>query len=173
MEYLSLPCLMCRDGCRSHNKSTDSAAVTLTGSEAVGRQVAATAGRPSQRCVPGTGWLGRVHYCLADADLEMAATQAVIGRYQNCGQSCIAAKRFIVVPQIADDFIAPYSKPGSALKIGEPRAKTRNWGRWRARTGSMTCASAGFYRRPGRSRYWAASRSEEKGPTTSLPFWTT
>jgi succinate-semialdehyde dehydrogenase/glutarate-semialdehyde dehydrogenase len=94
-------------------------AVTLTGSEAVGRQVAATAGAHLKKCVLELGG-SDAFIVLADADLEMAATQAVIGRYQNCGQSCIAAKRFIVVPQIADDFIALFKARVEALKIGEP-----------------------------------------------------
>jgi succinate-semialdehyde dehydrogenase / glutarate-semialdehyde dehydrogenase len=94
-------------------------AVTLTGSEAVGRQVAATAGAHLKKCVLELGG-SDAFIVLADADLEMATTQAVIGRYQNCGQSCIAAKRFIVVPQIADDFIALFKAKVEALKVGDP-----------------------------------------------------
>jgi succinate-semialdehyde dehydrogenase / glutarate-semialdehyde dehydrogenase len=94
-------------------------AVTLTGSQTVGRQVAATAGAHLKKCVLELGG-SDAFIVLADADLEMAATQAVTGRYQNCGQSCIAAKRFIVVPQIADDFIALFEAKVEALKVGEP-----------------------------------------------------
>jgi succinate-semialdehyde dehydrogenase/glutarate-semialdehyde dehydrogenase len=58
---------------------------------------------------------------LADCDLELAAQTAVRARFENGGQSCIAAKRFIVVEQVADDFTAAFASGVEALRIGDPR----------------------------------------------------
>ena len=55
-----------------------------------------------------------------DADLDVAATGAVAGRFVNCGQSCIAAKRFFVVDSVADDFIEKFAERMKALQIGDP-----------------------------------------------------
>ena len=57
---------------------------------------------------------------LHDADLELAVDTAVASRFLNCGQSCIAAKRFIVVPQIADEFLRGFKIKVEALKLGDP-----------------------------------------------------
>ena len=94
-------------------------AVTLTGSEPAGRQVAATAGAALKKSVLELGG-SDAFVVLEDADLEMAVSQAVASRYLNAGQSCIAAKRFIVVEAIADRFVERYRKAVEELKAGDP-----------------------------------------------------
>jgi len=94
-------------------------AVTLTGSEAAGRKVAACAGQHLKKCVLELGG-SDPFIVLHDADLELAVNMAVTSRFLNCGQSCIAAKRFIVVPQIADEFLGRFKTKVDALKLGDP-----------------------------------------------------
>ncbi|MDO8262837.1 MAG: NAD-dependent succinate-semialdehyde dehydrogenase [Gallionella sp.] len=94
-------------------------AVTLTGSEAAGRKVAACAGQHLKKCVLELGG-SDPFIVLRDADLELAVNMAVLSRFLNCGQSCIAAKRFIVVPQIADEFLHQFKIKVAALKLGDP-----------------------------------------------------
>ncbi|HUW26256.1 MAG TPA: NAD-dependent succinate-semialdehyde dehydrogenase [Gallionella sp.] len=94
-------------------------AVTLTGSEAAGRKVAALAGQHLKKCVLELGG-SDPFIVLHDADLELAVNMAVASRFMNCGQSCIAAKRFIIVPQIADEFLHRLKIKVATLSLGDP-----------------------------------------------------
>lgn len=94
-------------------------AVTLTGSEPAGRQVAATAGANLKKSVLELGG-SDAFIVLEDADLDMAIEGAVMSRFLNTGQSCIAAKRFIVVDAIAEDFITRFKAATEALSMGDP-----------------------------------------------------
>jgi succinate-semialdehyde dehydrogenase / glutarate-semialdehyde dehydrogenase len=98
-------------------------AVTLTGSEAAGRKVGALAGQNLKKCVLELGG-SDPFIVLHDADVELAVEQAVASRYLNCGQSCIAAKRFILAPEIADDFVARMKERAAQLKSGDPSNDT-------------------------------------------------
>ena len=94
-------------------------AVTLTGSDITGEKVAAAAGRALKKTVLELGG-SDPFIVLADADLDAAATTAARARFQNTGQSCIAAKRFIVEEGIADAFEGKFAEAVAKLKVGDP-----------------------------------------------------
>src|SRR6267378_1701048 len=95
------------------------AGVTLTGSEGAGSLVAAAAGKALKKSVLELGG-SDPFIVLSDADLPTAATVACRARNQNNGQSCIAAKRFIIEEAIADEFEELFTKAVGALKVGNP-----------------------------------------------------
>lgn len=94
-------------------------AVTLTGSDIAGAKVAEASGRVLKKNVLELGG-SDPFIVLADADIEAATTTAVNSRYQNAGQSCIAAKRFIVVEEIAEEFTARFVEATRRLRVGDP-----------------------------------------------------
>ena len=96
-------------------------AVTLTGSERAGRSVAATAGRHLKKCVMELGG-SDPFVVLDDADLDTVVPMAVGARFANAGQTCIAAKRFIVTEGIADEFTRRFVEAAGKLAVGDPNA---------------------------------------------------
>ena len=94
-------------------------AVTLTGSEPAGRQVAATAGAALKKSVLELGG-SDPFIILEDCNLEDTVRQAVTSRFLNAGQSCIAAKRFIVVEPIATAFLEKFKAAVESLQPGDP-----------------------------------------------------
>ena len=95
------------------------AAVTLTGSERAGRSVAGNAGQQLKKCVMELGG-SDAFVVLDDADLDKAVAGAVASRFGNAGQTCIAAKRFIVVETIADEFTRRFVEAAGTLRLGDP-----------------------------------------------------
>ena len=99
--------------------SADLSAVTFTGSVAAGAKVVQRATSQIKKCVLELGGSDPFIVC-EDADIEKAANGAVKGRFINCGQSCIASKRFIVVKKFANEFIEKFVQGAEKLKVGDP-----------------------------------------------------
>ncbi len=95
-------------------------AVTLTGSERAGRSIAANAGDQLKKCVMELGG-SDAFVVLEDADLEKTVAAAVKSRFDNSGQTCIAAKRFIVVDAIADAFVEKFVAAAGKRVYGDPQ----------------------------------------------------
>ena len=94
-------------------------AVTLTGSERAGRSIAATAGDVLKKCVMELGG-SDAFVVLDDADLDKTVEAAVKSRFDNSGQTCIAAKRFIVVEAVADAFTERFVAAAGERRYGDP-----------------------------------------------------
>jgi succinate-semialdehyde dehydrogenase/glutarate-semialdehyde dehydrogenase len=94
-------------------------AVTLTGSDITGSKIAETAGRALKKCVLELGG-SDPFIVLADADLQGAAEVGARARFQNTGQSCIAAKRFIVEDSVAQEFEERFVAAVSKMVVGDP-----------------------------------------------------
>ena len=94
-------------------------AVTLTGSERAGREVASIAARQIKKSVLELGG-SDAFIVMASADLEAAITTGITARTLNTGQSCIAAKRFILSDRIYDRFVPEFVERMRSLKIGDP-----------------------------------------------------
>jgi succinate-semialdehyde dehydrogenase/glutarate-semialdehyde dehydrogenase len=94
-------------------------AATLTGSDGAGRSLGTAAGAQLKKIVLELGG-SDPFVVLPSSDLDKAVNVAVVARVQNAGQSCIAAKRFIVHEKIAPEFEERFAQAMSALKIGDP-----------------------------------------------------
>ncbi|MFJ7275003.1 NADP-dependent succinic semialdehyde dehydrogenase [Kitasatospora sp. NPDC098663] len=110
------------------------AAVTLTGSEPAGRAVAATAADEVKKAVLELGG-SDPFVVLPSADLDAAVRTAVRARAQNNGQSCIAAKRFIVHTDVYDRFTAAFTDAMRALRVGDPMDEATDVGPLASRQG--------------------------------------
>ncbi|MFB9537452.1 MULTISPECIES: NADP-dependent succinic semialdehyde dehydrogenase [Streptomyces] len=102
-------------------------AATLTGSEPAGRAVASTAGEMVKKTVLELGG-SDPFVVMPSADIDRAAKVAVTARVQNTGQSCIAAKRFIVHTDVYDAFAERFAEGMRALKVGDPLAEDTDVG---------------------------------------------
>jgi acyl-CoA reductase-like NAD-dependent aldehyde dehydrogenase len=94
-------------------------AITFTGSVPVGAKVAQRATSQVKKTVLELGGSDPFIVC-EDADIEKASTGAVKGRFINCGQSCIASKRFIVAKNVANEFIEKFVQKAERLRLGDP-----------------------------------------------------
>jgi len=167
-------------------------AVTLTGSSDTGSRIAELAGRALKKTVLELGG-SDPFIVLGDADLQLAATTAVRARNQNNGQSCIAAKRFVVVESIADEFERRFAKGVEDLVVGDPIDPKTQIGPLARRdlldtlerqvdesvragarvlTGGQRIAGRGYYFRPTVltrvTRDMAAFREETFGPAAAV-----
>jgi succinate-semialdehyde dehydrogenase/glutarate-semialdehyde dehydrogenase len=97
-------------------------AVTLTGSERAGKAVASLSGKYLKKSLMELGG-NNAFIVWKDADLDQSVKTAVTARMMNCGQSCIAAKRFILVDEIYDEFVSKFIEAVKNLKSGDPKDK--------------------------------------------------
>lgn len=93
--------------------------VALTGSEGAGSSVAAHAGEELKKSTLELGGSDAL-IVLADADLDLSVERALWGRLNNAGQSCVAAKRIIVVEELAEEFLRRFGEGFAELKAGDP-----------------------------------------------------
>ncbi len=103
------------------------AAVAFTGSPTAGAAVAARAGSACKKSILELGG-SDAFIVLADANLEATVSAAVKGRFGNCGQVCLAAKRFLVEEAIEEEFTARFAAAIEALRIGDPRERATQLG---------------------------------------------
>ncbi|PZO07557.1 MAG: succinate-semialdehyde dehydrogenase [Lysobacteraceae bacterium] len=101
--------------------------VALTGSLGAGRSVAARAGQNLKKSTMELGG-SDAFIVLEDADMDQVIPWAVWGRMYNCGQTCCAAKRFIVLEEVADAFLAEFTSALEALQPGDPMLETTTHG---------------------------------------------
>nr|WP_232037984.1 aldehyde dehydrogenase family protein [Candidatus Nitrosocosmicus franklandus] len=106
---------------------SDINAVTFTGSVPVGAKVAQRATSQVKKTVLELGGSDPFIVC-EDADIEKASDGAIKGRFINCGQSCIASKRFIVVKDIANEFIEKFVQKTETLNVGDPMSDNTDIG---------------------------------------------
>jgi succinate-semialdehyde dehydrogenase/glutarate-semialdehyde dehydrogenase/succinyl-CoA reductase len=107
--------------------SEDINAVTFTGSVSAGGKVAQRASSQTKKCVLELGGSDPFIVC-KDADIEKASNGAVKGRFVNNGQSCIASKRFVVVKNIAKEFIEKFVQKTEKLRVGDPLSEDTDLG---------------------------------------------
>lgn len=102
-------------------------AVSLTGSERAGSSVAEIAGRNIKKSVLELGG-SNAFIVLDDADLSITVDRAIDARFRNAGQSCIAAKRFLVQEGIYKEFLSKFSEKVKEIKLGDPFDPTTTMG---------------------------------------------
>jgi succinate-semialdehyde dehydrogenase/glutarate-semialdehyde dehydrogenase len=94
-------------------------AIALTGSERAGVALASRAGKNLKKSTMELGG-SDAFIVLHDADLDHTVAMAILGRFGNNGQTCIGAKRFIVVESVLDKFLAEFTEAAKNLKLGDP-----------------------------------------------------
>ena len=119
---------------------SDVSAVTFTGSTNAGAKVGERASANLKKCVLELGG-SDPFIVLEDANVEKAAEGAVKGRFINCGQSCVASKRFFVAKNVANDFIELFVKKASAQKVGDPMSIDTDIGPLSSKEGLDTISS--------------------------------
>ena len=121
----------------NHLIDSDVNAITFTGSTSAGAKVGERAARNLKKCVLELGG-SDPFIVLDDAIIDKAAEGAVKGRFINCGQSCVASKRFFVGKNIAKEFIELFIKKASQLKIGDPMSMETDLGPISSKAGFET-----------------------------------
>ncbi len=118
----------------THLIESDVSAVTFTGSTEAGAKVAQLASANLKKCVLELGG-SDPFIVLEDANIDKAADGAVKGRFINCGQSCIASKRFFVAKNVADEFVEKFAKKAALLRVGDPESAQTDVGPLSSRDG--------------------------------------
>ncbi|AWI26286.1 NAD-dependent succinate-semialdehyde dehydrogenase [Flavobacterium pallidum] len=101
--------------------------MSLTGSEKAGSSLAEAAGKNLKKSVLELGG-SDAFIILDDADIDLAVAKAVLGRFNNMGQSCTSSKRIIAVASVAEEFLEKFTSKISGLKVGDPMDPTTKIG---------------------------------------------
>ncbi len=109
-------------------------AISLTGSEKAGASVAAAAGKNLKKSVLELGG-SDPFIVLEDAEMDKTVNWAIYGRMQNCGQACIAAKRFIVMDKVYDEFLSKFKAGLEQMQPGDPMVKETKLGPLSSKSG--------------------------------------
>ena len=140
-------------------------AVTLTGSEPAGREVAANAGSQIKKAVLELGG-SDPFIVMPSADIEKAVGVAVTARTQNNGQSCIAGKRFIVDVSLADSFLDQFTDAMSQLEPGDPMDSARE-----IRESNVDLPALGRPTRPTSAMIFSSSEIQRSSPGSPGSNW--
>lgn len=156
------------------------AAVAFTGSPGAGAAVAAAAGGACKKSILELGG-SDAFIVLEDADLEPAVAAAVRARFSNCGQVCLAAKRFIVTDAVREEFVARFTAAVTALRVGDPLERSTQLGplaradlrdqlnrQVQASIAQGARVVAGATALPGRGFYYAPTVLDEAEPSMTV-----
>lgn len=145
-------------------------AVTFTGSTGVGRKIAGSA---AARGVPVQAEMGgkNAAVVLADADLELAVEQVMLGAFRSTGQKCTATSRLVLHESIAEEFLARLTVEVKQLRVGDPLDPDVTTGPWSAHTRSSRSSRGSIEPSTAAPGLWPPPKRRSRATTSSRQCW--